>query len=385
MDDEFNYKVVNTIDDVPREEWDAMVVANPYMCWGWLKTVEQTRRVEHDVFYILAYHDNQLYGGTVCSSENRSSKIHNIDNVIFGRLKQYTNLLNISLAPLLICSPIKGRGTCLLARTDLGEEIEDQLINGLLVQVERLATSKKMAVSFSGLNEKEAGFRKKLVSRGYLETLGYPISLLDIKWNSFDDYQQDADTLSKKLRKNIRLQVNRNRKAGVVITDVNRPQQYGDRLDQLVNLNTHKHNKIDFAFDATFFTKLKENMPDNASVFVAEKQGKVIGVKAVLWQGGYANSCFIGVDHDTAGNDFTYFNLAYYTSIKKAIEQNVKTVDYGNGLYSVKTDRGCYISRTYIYYKPASIIQKLLAPLLFNIHSRWYERKITDQMRLHLR
>ena len=126
-------------------------------------------------------------------------------------------------------------------------------------------------------------------------------------------------------------------------------------------------------------------MGNKACVFVAEKNGEIIGVKAVLWQADFANSCFIGVDHDTAGNDFTYFNLAYYTSIRKAIQENIKTVDFGNGMYSVKTDRGCYIRRTYIYYKSANIIQKIFLPLWFRIHEAWYERKVSKQMRLHLR
>lgn len=385
MDDKITYKVVKTFDQVPKESWDAMVTDNPYMSWGWHKTVEETCIVKNDVYIIMAICNGQLYGGTVCSCADMSRRIYNIDNVMFGRLKKVLNFFHISMMPSLTCSPLKGRGTHLLVKDDIGEEDKNRVLIGLLAQVEQMAMSKNMAVAFVGLNEKQLDLREKLSARGYSSTLDHPISLLDIKWSSFDDYRRDTKILSKAVRKNIRTQINRNNKAGVVISETQCPEEYGDRLHQLLSINSLKHNNLPFAFNRSFFEKLKKNMGNNACVFVAEKNGEVVGVKAILWQADFANSCFIGVDHDIAGNDFTYFNLAYYTSIKKAIQENIKTVDYGNGLYSVKTDRGCYIRRTYIYYRPVNIIQKIFLPLWFRVHAAWYERKASDQMRLHLR
>lgn len=385
MDNVITYKIVPSIDLVPEKDWDAMISSNPYMSWGWHKTVEETCIDELKVYYIMAFCDKRLYGGTVCSYEKLSDQTSSIDNIIFGRLKQVLHSFHISMAPLLTCSPLKGRGTHFLVVDSIGEDVKNRILLGLIVQVEQLATSKKMALAFTSLNENQNELREKLSARGYCTTQGHPISLLDINWSSFYDYQQDGKILSLSVRKNIRNQINKNHKEGVVISEAQFPEKYGDKLHRLLTMNSQKHNNLSFTFNPSFFNQLKKNMGDNACIFVAEKNNEVVGAKAILWWHDFANSCFIGVDHDTAGNDFTYFNLAYYSSIKKAIQLNIKTVDYGNGMYSVKTDRGCYIQRTYLYYRPENFMQKLFIPLLFRFHAYWYERKISDQMRLHLR
>jgi predicted N-acyltransferase len=117
---------------------------------------------------------------------------------------------------------------------------------------------------------------------------------------------------------------------------------------------------------------------------VAEKNGLAIGVKIILKQNGYANSCYIGIDHKTAGNDFTYFNLGFYATIKEAIRSNIKRIDYGNGMYSVKIDRGCHLTPTYLFYKPEHFLQRVFIPLWFRFHAFWFERKLSDRMRAHL-
>lgn len=370
---------------VPQEHWDSMVTDNPYMTWGWHKTVEETCIVKQDVYYIMAICNDQVCGGTVCTVIKSSRQMRNLDDIVFGRLKKFFNFFHISMLPLLDCSPAKGRGTHFLVKDNLSSTAKSEVVGALLKKVEVLAESKNLAIVFSDIKGNQVNLKNTLSNNGYHQTLGYPINILDIEWSSLDDYIRDTNSLSKKVRKNIRLQINRNLKAGVAISDIDHPEDYGNRLHQLVSINNETHNKLPFSFNPYFFEKLKKNLGEDVSVLIAEKNNITIGVKVVLKRNGFSNSCFIGVDHEAAGNDFTYFNLAFYSTIKNAIKTGIKRIDYGNAMYSIKTDRGCYIMPTYLYYKPANLIQKVVIPLWFRFQSFWYERKLPEHIRLHMR
>ncbi len=385
MYESLTFKTVKIIDKVPQESWDAMVSDNPYMTWGWHKTVEETCIVKQDVYYIMAICNDQLCGGAVCTVIKPSRQMRDLDNIVFGRLKRFFNFFHISMVPLLDCSPAKGRGTHFLVKDNLSSTAKDEVIAALLKKVETLAVSKNLAIAFSDIKKDQINLKNILSDHGYYHTLGYPINILDIEWSTFDDYIRDTKSLSKNVRKNIRLQINRNLKAGVVISDIDHPEKYGNRLHQLVSINNETHNKLPFIFNPKFFEKLKKNLGDNVSILTAEKNNITIGVKIILKRNGFANSCFIGVDHEAAGNDFTYFNLAFYSTITNAIKTDIKRIDYGNAMYSIKTDRGCYILPTYLYYKPANFMQKIVIPLWFRFQSFWYERKLPDHIRLHMR
>jgi predicted N-acyltransferase len=378
-------KTVNSIAQVPREHWDALVEDNPYMTWGWLKTVEETCINKHDTYYIMATNLDQLIGGAVCSNTKRSLREHNLDNMIFGRLKKLFYCFNINLTPLLDCSPPIGRRTQLLVNNSLDEETKQKISEALFEKIENLASSNKLAVAFSGVKEDQVGLRKTLAKRGYCYTLGYPIGILDIKWSDFNDYLLDKKAISSKMRTTIRAQIKRNKKAEVVISEIKNPEKHGNRLHQLSSINCEKHNKVPFSFNEYFYEQAKKNLGDEAAIFIAEKKGVVVGVQILLKRKGYGNGCIIGIDHENCGNDFTYFNLAYYTSIQDAIHSNMKSIDFGNGLYDVKTRHGCHLYNNYLYYRPATLLQKLFIPLWFRFHSFWFERKLSDHVKSHLR
>ena len=61
---------------------------------------------------------------------------------------------------------------------------------------------------------------KQLQKRKYFQTIDFPMTYMDITWNSFDGYKKYIRKQSRNMKKNIVTEINRNQKAGVTIEKV---------------------------------------------------------------------------------------------------------------------------------------------------------------------
>ena len=90
---------------------------------------------------------------------------------------------------------------------------------------------------------------------GYIETLGYPTNYLDIEWSSFEGYLNYLKKISKNIVKNIKLEMNRNKKSGVTYSVLSHPLEYEDRMWELINNNYVQHNEKSFPFTKEYLKK----------------------------------------------------------------------------------------------------------------------------------
>ncbi|HSR18347.1 MAG TPA: hypothetical protein VLM39_09695, partial [Ignavibacteriaceae bacterium] len=106
-------------------------------------------------------------------------------------------------------------------------------------------------------------------------------------------------------------------------------------------------------------------------------EGEITGVSIGLRKGKEVFISNIGVDHERASNDLTYFNLSFYEPIKNAIERNVNRIYGGNSLYKTKVKRGYKIADTYLFYKPAGRSKDLIIRIWFAFHRMRMARKLS--------
>ncbi|MBW2173008.1 MAG: N-acetyltransferase [Deltaproteobacteria bacterium] len=99
------------------------------------------------------------------------------------------------------------------------------------------------------------------------------MNFIDISWSSFDEYLKYLGTLSSNRKKTVRREINRNRREGTVVKQLRVSDEHEDRLHQLLDMNSYKHNGRPFSFSRSFFLELQSNLGNDAVFYASWKAG----------------------------------------------------------------------------------------------------------------
>jgi predicted N-acyltransferase len=218
--------------------------------------------------------------------------------------------------------------------------------------------------------------------RGYSYSLDVPTTFLDICWSSFKEYEKYLDRVSQHARKNLRNQVNRNRKSGTTISVLEDVGEDAERLHEVMTMNYHKYWNLPFCFSKDFFSELRRNLGGNAVLHVSRKAGFITGVAMELRYKGMSHIPLVGIDHEMCGNDMTYFVLTSYTPIEKAISAGMTRLYFGPGHYLNKMRLGFRTTNLFNWHKSFGRTAHHAARLWFVVLSSWNKYKLPRQARL---
>jgi predicted N-acyltransferase len=260
---------------------------------------------------------------------------------------------------------LRGYGQHFLLSKDLAGDDRQHVTAILFKALEREAASLKLSITFNNVMEQEHELTQMLEYQSYGKTVNFPLNYLDIQWRNHDEYLK---FLSKR---KLRSEVNKNCKEGVVITQLETTGSCQHRLHQLLNENHVKYNGKPLPMRKDFSSLCKKYLGSEAIVYIAVKEGAIIGTAFLFHRQSIAYLIDVGVDHATAGNDFTYFNLTYYRPTADAIAMGIKRTYYGTMMYTMKSRRGCATTPTYLYHKPRFPLLQMAAGPLFAIHRRF--------------
>ncbi len=374
-------EVLSRISEVPREEWDRLITTNVFATYGWLKTVEATFLGDIRAFYVLVRESGKLAGATVCYVFRKTRTVEDLDDLLMGRVKSLASRVGISFMPTMVCGTLWGYGDHLAVEAGTDPERRQALRNKLLDVVEAEADRNKLPLSLLFLPESDSELAAVLHRRGYSCSRHVPLTLLDIRWSSFADYAKHLDGITRKGKKNLRNQINRNRKAGTTTTVLEEVGEHAQRLHELLAMNYQKYRNTEFCFGKDFFPELKRNLGRNAVLYVSRKAGSITGVTVELRHNGTSHVLMIGVDHERCGNDMTYFNVGYYAPIAHAISTGVKRLCFGRGVYLLKIRRGCKTTDLFIWHKSRHRAARYAARLWLSILSCWNRLKLPGRVR----
>lgn len=369
-------KIVDSINKVKKDVWDALIEDNPFASHGWLKTIEETFIEDIRPNYILFEDSERLKGAAVYYYQVKTDTIETLDNLLFGRLKRLLSRLGLSFLPALICCPLLCHGHHLLISKEVGPEEKEIIMKGLLRTIEQIGSAKKLSIAFPNVMDHEDTLIALLKENGYHRVTHMPLSYMDIKWASFTEYLDFMKHFWRSANKAIKNEINRNRKEGVTIRPIEGLKEHEDRLYELLHEHYYRYNRKPFMFKRPFITKLKENLGKDVIFYVSLKKGTITGVSILLRKQKTAFGVMLGIDHEMAGNDFTYFNIAYYRPIMDAISERMTRLYFGLGMYKSKINRGCKIENISFYYKPFLFLNNIPVTLWFNFFSIWMKFKL---------
>ena len=374
----YQIKIYNLITEVDKECWDTLTRDNIFMCYNWLKTFEVTTTLSVKPYYLMIFDKDKLVGSSVCYFDKKA-KGASIDDLLLGRLRKFKVFRKLSFLPSIICYPRKGFGTHLLISEEVNSNQIKIIMNKLIDCVQDIAFLNKASICFQYVMDHEIDLMNLLTERGFYKTISYPLCYIDINWSSFEDYRKYVSLRHPSMKKTIPREINKNRKAGVVIIKLQNVNDYHQRLIELLTMNHEKYDINDFTVKTDYFHLVNEIFGDDAIIYAAAKADKIIGVCVVLRkeQEGYISA--IGIDHHYSRGDLTYFNIMYYEPIYNAIKSGIKRLYYSNALYEVKSRRGCIIDNTYLFYKSFNhtIGKKFRLKTWFRIHKWWMSQKLS--------
>ena len=372
--------VYDTISGIAPEEWDVLAGNNVMASHGWLKTVETTCIVPFRARYITVRFQKHLAGAAVCYIVPRTDQVETIDDMLFGRLRPIADALGLSRLPAFVCGPLHSYGWHAEADHRLDPQRRAAVRPALLDAIEAEARAEGLHPTFTNVLDQQTALVQLLQQRGYLRFSHIPLNYLDVQWSSFDEYLNHLNTITHGAKKDVRRHISKNLKGSTRIEIADRPGLIGARLHELLEGNSLRYNGRPFSFRAEFFGELKRNLGDDARIYTASKGGAITAVNVMLRRNGVAQMPMVGVDHEAAGRDFTYFNVALYRPIRDAISERVERIYYGRALYDLKARKGCRIANLSIYHKATGPSRFVLRPWC-SVLSAWNRYRLPKRVR----
>lgn len=377
----FEPTVHGTIAELAEGEWNALVGEHILATHGWLRTVEETSVAPVRPRYLAIRVAGRLVAGAIGYHLPRTEAFETPDHLVFGRLRRLAARAGLSLSPFLTCCPWQGYGLHLAVAPDADEPTRRALEDALLDGIEAEAAALGASCAFVNLLPSESTLLTRLRQRGYLLARGVPLNVLEIAWTSFDAYLRHLDTVSRGARKDIRRQINQNRKRGVVVEGLEEVGSAAARLHELLDRNSRKHNGAPFPYRPELFAALRRNLGEEARLYVARKGDVITAVSVVLRRGATAVAPWVGVDHALAGKDFTYFNVAHYRPIADAIAGGAARILIGRAFYELKARRGCTVVDTVTAVRPVRRWQKVPLRFWLPLLSAWNLARLPSRVR----
>jgi predicted N-acyltransferase len=373
-----NVRSVASIGEIDPEAWDALVPDNPLCTHGWLRTVEETAKIALEPTYLLAYArgSSELRGASVSYMLRPNEFVLTIDDLMFGRFGRLPATVGLTFLPSVICRPLASHGAHVFTDPSASREAAAADRRVLLDALESIASSRGVGLGFSCVTEHESELLELLAERGYLRARQFPISFLDVQWGSFAGYLDHLKGISRRTARNIRNEINRARKAGIVVKRLHDAGPFEERLSELAEAQWRLRAGRPFAFGGGFFSSVTRNLGDGARVYGAFKNDDLVGFSLMVERGGVAYVPMIGIDPDRPSTDPTYFVLGYDQPIMDAIESGLTRIHFGEALYELKRRRGCRTLQTRLCYRASTRVGNVVARSWFAFHSQWMRLKV---------
>jgi predicted N-acyltransferase len=333
-------KVFRSIDEIGKSTMDS-ISDDPFFTYGWFKTLETQQTYKYSPIYVAVYDESKL----VCVAPFFIESIEPNSNGLFSRLLNLVFRQNKALS---CYSP-----RCYRSKILFADNRDKKIFFSLLSkEIDSICKKQKILKSqFPYVSEFDKLLSENIQNYGYQKMPGITTLHLDIQWTSFEDYLK---SLKPKARGTARREIKKCGENGVTIEESELEDLTTKLSDLYANLSLKYNNNksANRIFDSYFFSMLHMYAKEKTKLFIAKKNGEIVGFSLSLRQRDVLDVFMVGFNYSTqTKTDFSYFNLAYYAPIKWGIENDVKKIYYRLTMEKIKLDRGCKPEKTYCFVK----------------------------------
>ncbi len=348
----YHVDIVQSFSQVDADGWTKLArdVGQDY---DWLRSIETSNPGRYDQRHMILSENGNPVAACVFYIQSQGMYA-TLDERVFGNYRNILNSLGLSLEPGLVsfcplsaCGGVLGNGGP--ARDS------DEIVGTLARNAEALARSEGLrSTGFLYLTEEDRWLMRGLEKQGYERCLMGLHSVLDLQsWKSFDEYLGFIRERSRNWLNQVKSDLKKGERDGVAIRCEDELSDDTSRKMKamLDNVYSKYHGGEKTNLRDGFFKDAKAVLKDKARVFIARKNGEPIGCSLFLagrekWYG-----CIAGHSPEHTRKNGTYFNVFYHFPIMKAIEEGVRTIDFGMGAYQSKVRRGCALRPVFMFVK----------------------------------
>jgi hypothetical protein len=360
----FAFAVCESVSMINKEHWNSIVdYGSEFLEIPFLTVLENERPDNMNFHYAIIYDkttpvaiayfqvidfSSESFGSLMKQDEEEYSCVITdyIKKIISNHLKKSADRINMRL---LICGNACVSGehgfTCVPDTNKL--EVMDALADVIyrIGQAEKLR-GKIAAVLVKDFYDSSIDFSKELEEYKYHDFLVEPNMIVDINWNTFDDY---LSAMSKKYRK---------RAKGIVTKGLElerkdfSAEDISDNSKQIQVLYNNVHYKASFrmaSLTSNYFAEMKKVLGDKFIFIAYYYNEKMIGFKSSFILKNEVEAHFIGIDYEINKELELYQNILY-DYVKQAISINAKHLYLGRTASEIKSTVGaeahqltCYI------------------------------------------
>jgi predicted N-acyltransferase len=368
-------EVVDSLAGIDPRAWDSLAHDNVLTAHAWLRAIHTETLGNIEPRYAIARDGDRVVGGAAFYICRPGARHFAPDHLMFGRARSRLDRAGVSFLPAMMLGPVRSIGRPLLVDETLDPDRREQIRGRLLDRVEAEARAEKLALHVPNMPADEEATQRLLRRRGYLRTIQFPVSYLDIEWSSFDGYLDYLKSYSHNMPRNVRKEMRRCRKAGIVVRTIDDPVRHAPRIHELADTHFRKLNGMELPYSSGFFSFLAENLGD--TVFHGAFRGDDLIGFSVLFQRKHIGYLpVLGIDTEKAGGAGLYFSICYYGPIADAIARGVKRMYVGKTNYHAKARRGCRTMPMSLYYRAAGPSRHLALRPWFAAHTGYMRRKV---------
>jgi hypothetical protein len=243
----------------------------------------------------------------------------------------------------------------------------EAFMENALYSVEETAINNKLQFcAFPYVSELSSILRKCLLRAGYHEFPNCPTTRLDLKFNSFEQYVNQLE--SGDFRSMIRRERKKNDHMKYVWFEDDSLYTKMDGVplhEILMNLHNKtwkKYNRRVSPLNPFFIAEIWEQERANMRLCLAMKGPRVTAFNFLRLDANDAHIFMVGKDDRLTRHYSTYFNVVFYETIIRGIQEGWRTIFFRPGTYRAKHRRGCLTEHLFLYVKSFNpMMNKILA------------------------
>jgi predicted N-acyltransferase len=357
---ELNYSITDTINDIPKDDWDRLFGKDTIEGWGFHKTIEESGMQEFSYAYLLV-HRNLALVAIIPFFINDFS----FTTIIQGPLQKL--ILSIQkVYRRFLRSKIIFVGNPLAEKLYIGVSVEEDLreiVTGALKKIHCVAKDEGIAaLIFYNLTVKDKLLAECLKINGLSGMENFPNTILEIREKSLEEF---INSRGHSTRKDLRRKLRKANSLALLRTEVlDDISGLKDGISRLYFEN-FQDSEVHFEIlNPEFFLNISKYMPGVAKFFVTYADDKIVAFNLCLVSADFFIDKVIGMDSKVSH----VYNLYYTTfchNIDWCIKNKVRYYVIGITDYHPKIRLGAKLVPLYIYLKVFNPLLRLfLRPLV---------------------
>lgn len=354
-----NYKLLDSLDQLEQNEWDAVFGKIPESFF-FFKALENSEFPEFRFYYLVIESDNDIVSIAPLFSAD-----FNLGIAVEGRLSKFINSIRrffprfLIIKTLFCGSPFGEHGVLGIKQ---GFKDSSEIIPLLLQGIKNCAIRVNAPlVIFKDFLKPDTLFLDALIPKGYSKTESFPAVALELNFTSFEGYLESLGSSARNyLNRKLKQAYSRGKIEVKVVPSV------ADEIDQVFKLYENTYQKGATKFEhltKKFFLQIAQDLNPHTRFFLYYVEGRLAAFNLCFIYDDLFIDKFIGFDYEISKQFNLYFVSQAY-NIKWCLNNSLCYYYSGQTNYGTKVRLGGKLITLFAYLKHRNIFFNFLLKLL---------------------